>query len=335
MGRYFSDSTLKRRYCYVSVALSFPRNKKVTCLRMPPNTNHPHNILPTLTAGIIIMTFLLPTIAHRGLGVGWMALPSASRVAEVALVSSSSSYSSSSSVVAGTGRTRRSRPHERIVDDINGNYYGGGTRRTNGTMGPFRMTIIGNDDTDDGPPGGISSVIRRGPSSSSSPPHSHGFSSASSSSPSYRESTTSNTSNAWIVPDRIPIPEDQLITTYSRSSGAGGQNVNKVNTRVEMRLHIASSSSWMPHEVMQRLLINESNRINSEGYLIVTSQEYRTQLQNRKDAMNKLENILKESWIRPKIRKLREGLSKRSKENRREMKRRNGLKKESRKNVDF
>jgi protein subunit release factor B len=111
--------------------------------------------------------------------------------------------------------------------------------------------------------------------------------------------------------------------------------VNKVNTRVELRLHVESSISWMPYEVIQRLLVNESNRINNEGYLIITSQEYRTQLQNRKDAMNKLENILKESWIRPKVRKLREGLSRRTKEDRKEMKRRNSIKKEGRKSVDF
>jgi hypothetical protein len=51
--------------------------------------------------------------------------------------------------------------------------------------------------------------------------------------------------------------------------------------------------------------------------------------------MNKLESILRESWIRPKVRKFREGLSRRTKEDRKEMKRRNSIKKEGRKSVDF
>ena len=144
----------------------------------------------------------------------------------------------------------------------------------------------------------------------------------------------SNQSFEWVVPDQIPIPEDQLQISFARASGAGGQNVNKVNTKVELRFHLGSAS-WIPEEVRERLKSNEANRINNEGYMTVTSQEYRTQLQNRKDAMKKLEDILRNSWPRPKVRKIRKGLSSKTKEQRREMKKKISEKKANRRSVDF
>ena len=144
----------------------------------------------------------------------------------------------------------------------------------------------------------------------------------------------SSDSSEWTVPNHISIPEDQLQISFARASGAGGQNVNKVNTKVEIRFHL-DTATWIPHEVRQRLKSNESNRINSQGYMTITSQEYRTQLQNRKDAIKKLQDIIKTSWARPKVRKMRKGLSKKAKENRRENKKRNSMKKESRRRVEF
>lgn len=147
-------------------------------------------------------------------------------------------------------------------------------------------------------------------------------------------STRRFSSSKWTVPDHIPIPEDQLQISFARASGAGGQNVNKVNTKVELRFHL-DSANWIPREVRDRLKTNESNRINNEGFFVITCQENRTQVQNRKDALKKLQDILKSSWERPKVRKLRKGLTKKAKENRRENKRKISQKKENRRRVDF
>lgn len=66
----------------------------------------------------------------------------------------------------------------------------------------------------------------------------------------------------------------------------------------------------------------------------MTSQEHRTQAQNRKEAQKKLEEMLRESWVRPKVRRMRKGLSKKGKANRREMKKKISSKKETRRRVD-
>ena len=94
-------------------------------------------------------------------------------------------------------------------------------------------------------------------------------------------------------------------------------------------------SNWLPKEVRQRIIQNESNKINKDGYLIINSQEYRTQVQNRKDVLDKLQEIILKNYPRPKVRKMRKGISRKAKEKNKEQKRWRSEVKKNRKRVDF
>jgi hypothetical protein len=140
--------------------------------------------------------------------------------------------------------------------------------------------------------------------------------------------------STWTVPKRVDIPEDQLDLSFTRASGSGGQNVNKVSTKVEMKLHVMEAN-FIPLEVRERLSTNQANRINKDGYMNVVSQEYRTQGQNRKAALEKLEKMILEAWPRPKVRKLRKGVSKGAKRRNKEFKTQRSERKTNRGRVDF
>ncbi|KAG2378911.1 hypothetical protein C9374_008059 [Naegleria lovaniensis] len=102
------------------------------------------------------------------------------------------------------------------------------------------------------------------------------------------------------------IPKEKLIITFSRSSGPGGQNVNKVNTKVDVRLPI-DSADWIPDIVKERLKELYANKINKEGELIIQASSFRTQDQNMKDGIHRLKGYIAEAYNIPKEWKPREG----------------------------
>ncbi|KAL1117252.1 hypothetical protein AAG570_004578, partial [Ranatra chinensis] len=84
---------------------------------------------------------------------------------------------------------------------------------------------------------------------------------------------------------------DELVVTYSRSSGAGGQHVNTTSSKVDIRFHI-KSATWLNDDVKQKLLEMYKNKINKDGYLIVKSEKTRSQLYNQADAMASLREMI-------------------------------------------
>ena len=118
----------------------------------------------------------------------------------------------------------------------------------------------------------------------------------------------------------LAIPEAELEFTASRSSGPGGQHVNKTNTRVALRFNVAASAR-LSREQKRRILSRLAGRIARDGSLRVVSQAHRSQLANREAAEERLAALLRAALTPPKVRRKLE-LPEDRKRQRREEKRR-------------
>jgi ribosome-associated protein len=106
--------------------------------------------------------------------------------------------------------------------------------------------------------------------------------------------------NRLIVTGRIAIPESELEERFIRSSGPGGQNVNKVSSAVQLRFDVAQSPS-LPEAVRAALL--RGSGITGEGVLVITAQRFREQERNRADARARLAEIIRRAATPPKPRR--------------------------------
>src|SRR5215831_9629465 len=104
------------------------------------------------------------------------------------------------------------------------------------------------------------------------------------------------------INDDIAIDEGELVESFIRSSGPGGQNVNKLATAVQLRFDVRGSPS-LPDDVRARLEELAGRRLTREGVLVVTAQRHRTQARNREEARGRLADLISRAMIAPRPRR--------------------------------
>jgi ribosome-associated protein len=103
-----------------------------------------------------------------------------------------------------------------------------------------------------------------------------------------------------IISNRVSISLAEVEISAIRAMGSGGQNVNKVSSAVHLRFNIQTSS--LPELYKENLLAMRDSRITKEGIIIIKAQSYRTQEQNRADALLRLEELVKRAGVQVKKR---------------------------------
>jgi ribosome-associated protein len=101
-----------------------------------------------------------------------------------------------------------------------------------------------------------------------------------------------------VVTPRISLDEEELVESFMRSSGAGGQNIQKVETAVQLRFD-ARQSPGLPEDVRERLERLAGRRLTRDGVIVITAQRHRTRERNRDDAQERLLDLIRQAAVPP------------------------------------
>ena len=104
------------------------------------------------------------------------------------------------------------------------------------------------------------------------------------------------------VTDTISIDDSELEESFVRSSGPGGQNVNKVSSAVQLRFD-ARRSPGLPNDVAIRLMKVAGSRLTKDGVIVILAQQYRDQTRNRADARERLFDLIRQAAVKPTVRR--------------------------------
>lgn len=100
----------------------------------------------------------------------------------------------------------------------------------------------------------------------------------------------------------ISIGDDELVESFVRSSGPGGQNVNKVSSAVQLRFNVRQSRA-LPNDVAVRLMRLAGKRLTKDGVIVILAQQHREQERNRADARDRLFDLIRQAAVRPVVRR--------------------------------
>ncbi|HEY2684278.1 MAG TPA: alternative ribosome rescue aminoacyl-tRNA hydrolase ArfB [Steroidobacteraceae bacterium] len=131
-----------------------------------------------------------------------------------------------------------------------------------------------------------------------------------------------------VINDSLVIPDDELEWKFIRASGPGGQNVNKVSSAVQLRFLLPTNAS-IPIAARNRLRALAGQRILDDGTILIAARSERSQEQNRREALERLAQLIRAALVEPKIRRKTKP-TRASKERRIDSKKRRGLTKQGR-----